>query len=292
MHFPDVAIRVTDFRLDRDNLVLGDVDLMDTPNGLTIYACAKTGRAGISSHGFGELKDLGNGLKDVVPEDYQHIGFDCVTFPAVPAAHLSLADQSAMATKELGSLSGHLRGLIEQAYEANPGNKAMKDLYSAVGGMTKKSFNMHNALATAMISHRLHSGVTTLHSAKGRGILSRRRIVSAPDNESWALFETGLDAKLRIFCQSLKVRLDSALGFEVSVSWGKEYLRLNYNLHCWVDVLIGDETVKVVRLVGRKNNFDYQVSLFGAKLKESVRLEFLNNALVRRVVEHFIGRLK
>jgi hypothetical protein len=163
MRFPDVAIRVTDFHVDRDNLVLGDVDLMDTPNGLTIYSCVKTGRAGISSRGFGELEDLKNGLKDVIPDDYQHIGFDCVTFPAVPAAHMTLVEQSAMATKELGSLSDHLRGLIEQAYESDPGSQILRELYSAVGGPRRKSFNMRNAVVTALVAHRLHSGVTSLN---------------------------------------------------------------------------------------------------------------------------------
>jgi hypothetical protein len=176
MRFPEIAIRVTDFHLDRDNLVLGNVDLMDTPNGLTIYSCVKTGRAGISSRGFGELRDADNGLRDVVPEDYQHIGFDCVTFPAVPAAHMSLVDQSAMATKELGSLSDHLRGLIEQAYESNPGSQILRELYSAVGKTARKRFNVQNALVSAMVAHRLHSGVTSLSSGRRRGIMSMANV--------------------------------------------------------------------------------------------------------------------
>jgi hypothetical protein len=288
MRFPEIAIRVTDFHLDRDNLVLGNVDLMDTPNGLTIYSCVKTGRAGISSRGFGELRDADNGLRDVVPEDYQHIGFDCVTFPAVPAAHMSLVDQSAMATKELGSLSDHLRGLIEQAYESNPGSQILRELYSAVGRPARKRFNVQNALASAMVAHRLHSGVTSLSSGRRRGILSRKRVFSSPDNESWDLFDSGIDAKLEVFCQSLRVRLSAALGFQVSVSWGKEFLRMNANVYYWVDISTGDYNDRAIRLVGVKTNFDYQASIFGVKLEGLVRSEFLNNALISRVVSYVV----
>jgi hypothetical protein len=131
--------------------------------------------------------------------------------------------------------------------------------------------------------------VTPLFSGQGRGIISRRFIRSSPDNESWKLFESGIDSRLEVFCNSLSVRLSSVLGFAVSVSWGKEFLRLNYNIHCWVDVEVGGETQRVIRLVGNKTNFDYQVSVFGVKVEGFVRSEFLNNSLVSDVVAHFTG---
>jgi hypothetical protein len=129
--------------------------------------------------------------------------------------------------------------------------------------------------------------VSPLFSGGARGTLSRKRVFSSPDNESWGLFDSGIDAKLGIFCQSLQARLSVALGFQVSVSWGKEFLRMNANVYYWVDVSTGDHEYRVVRLVGAKTDLDFQVSLFGVKLAGLVRSEFLNNALVSRVVAHF-----
>ena len=80
----NVAIRVNDFHCDENNLVLGDIDLMDTPRGLTIYSLAKTGAIGNSSRGFGDLDDIGNGLTNVREDTYLAVDWDCVGFPACP----------------------------------------------------------------------------------------------------------------------------------------------------------------------------------------------------------------
>lgn len=80
----NIAIRINDFRVADNNLVLGDIDLMDTPNGLIVYALAKTGAIGNSSRGFGDLIDIGNGLSKVDEETYLAVDWDVVTFPAVP----------------------------------------------------------------------------------------------------------------------------------------------------------------------------------------------------------------
>ena len=66
----EIACRVNKFWLGDNNLVLGNVDLLNTPNGNICYTLAKVGRVGISSRGFGELKDRADGLKDVVPDQY------------------------------------------------------------------------------------------------------------------------------------------------------------------------------------------------------------------------------
>ena len=131
----NVAIRVDDFHCDENNLVLGDVSLMDTPAGITIYALAKTGAIGESSRGFGELVDRGDGLQDVDIDSYQHVSFDCVSFPAVPAC-LSystsgddLATQAYLASKSIGALEDELKSSINQAYERYPENDMIAKLY-------------------------------------------------------------------------------------------------------------------------------------------------------------------
>jgi hypothetical protein len=171
MLFKEVAIRVTDFRIADNNLVLGDVDLMDTPNGLTIYACAKTGRAGNSSRGFGELSDRPDGLREVVVSEYTHIGWDAVTFPAVPDAHMTVADERAFAVKELGGMSDRLRSMIRDAHERHPDDLGLSNLWNSLGGETRKSFNV-NALRSTLIAHEVKKRYSTLQSGRRGAIMS------------------------------------------------------------------------------------------------------------------------
>jgi hypothetical protein len=126
--------------------------------------------------------------------------------------------------------------------------------------------------------------VTPLFSGQRRGRISNRFIRSSPDNESWGLYDVGLEAKLEVFCQSLRLRLVAEFGVEVSVSLEKEFLRLNSNVLYVVGVTFGGQTLKVIRLVGEKTNFDYQVSIFGVKVEGFVRSGFFSNALVTRVL--------
>lgn len=131
---PNVAIRVNDFHCDDNNMVLGDVDLMDTPNGLIIYSLAKTGRIGNSSRGFGDLVDRNDGMQDVDVDSYIAVDWDCVTFPAVPNCMCmstvnDTAEQSYKASKELGTLEEQLRSSINEAYEKDSSNSMISQLY-------------------------------------------------------------------------------------------------------------------------------------------------------------------
>ena len=140
--FPEIAGRVTNLWIDSD-MVMGDIDIMDTPNGLIIYNCAKTGRVANSSRGFGELRDRSDGLKDVVPEEYMHVSWDFVTFPAVNKCIMTMADDIT-STSAVDTLSDYLKGLIGQAYDRNPENEALQKLYQTAGGLTKKSYDFTN----------------------------------------------------------------------------------------------------------------------------------------------------
>jgi hypothetical protein len=287
--YKDVASRVTKFWIADNNLVLGDVDLLNTPNGVIVYTLAKVSRVGISSRGFGELEPLGNGLQDVVPDQYTHVCWDMVNFPAVPDASMSLiTGENSLPSKELASLSDSLRGLVRQAYDRNPENEPLRRLFSALGGANKRVFQVSRAdLQSAMIAHSFR--VSSLYSGKGRAIMSHRKIVSSPDNESWNLFDVGLEKKLDLFCKSLGVRLTTELGFKASATWTKEFLRGNHNVYYHVDVSFGGEKKTPLRLVGVSTNFDYQASLWGAKLEDTVRYEFLNNDLVIQIVTDILG---
>lgn len=132
----NVAIRVNDFWIGDNNLVLGNVDLMDTPRGLTIYSLAKTGMIGTSSRGFGDLVDIGNGLTRVEESTYLAVSHDVVGFPAVPAAFCVSTTGNSNVTQSVMDLEKGLReqisSAIEEAYEKNPMNEWIAAMFNSL----------------------------------------------------------------------------------------------------------------------------------------------------------------
>lgn len=132
----NVAIRVNDFWIGDNNLVLGNVDLMDTPRGLTIYSLAKTGMIGTSSRGFGDLVDIGNGLTRVEESTYLAVSQDVVGFPAVPAAFCVSTTGNNDVTQSVMDLEKGLReqisSAIEEAYEKNPMNEWIAAMFNSL----------------------------------------------------------------------------------------------------------------------------------------------------------------
>lgn len=141
----NVAIRVNDFWIADNNLVLADVDLMDTPRGLTIYSLAKTGMIGTSSRGFGDLIDIGNGLTRVDEDSYLAVSQDVVGFPAVPAAMCvstsgSVVEGGINSINELETgLREQITSAIEEAYEKNPMNEWIAAMFNSLNLADKQS---------------------------------------------------------------------------------------------------------------------------------------------------------
>lgn len=132
----NVAIRVNDFHCIDNNLVVGDIDLMDTPNGLTIYSLAKTGAIGNSSRGFGDLDPIGNGLSNVREDTYLAVDWDCVGFPAVPQClSMYTTENSPEMSQSIMDLETGLReqiaSAIDEAYQKMPDNSWIANLWNA-----------------------------------------------------------------------------------------------------------------------------------------------------------------
>lgn len=102
-----ISNKVTDFWLSQDkrNLVLGTVQVLDTPEGNIIYSLMQSGDMGISSRGWGSLNPINSGAypefansgffnqagMTVVEENgYIPTCWDFVTVPAVGPAMLSI----------------------------------------------------------------------------------------------------------------------------------------------------------------------------------------------------------
>ena len=141
----NVAIRVNDFYISDNNLVLADVDLMDTPKGTIIYSLAKTGMIGTSSRGFGDLVDIGSGLTRVDEDSYLAVDWDCVGFPAVPAA-MCVSTSGSIVEAGVNSLNDLETGLreqitsaIEEAYEKDPLNEWIAAMFNALNLKDKQT---------------------------------------------------------------------------------------------------------------------------------------------------------
>ena len=137
IHLKDVAIRVNDFHCDENNMVWGDIDLMDTGPGLAIYSLAKTGAIGNSSRGFGDLDDIGNGLTKVNEDTYLAVSWDCVGFPACPPCmSMYTIDNPPDLTQSVMDLEKGLReqisSAIEEAYAKNPANEWIAAMFNSL----------------------------------------------------------------------------------------------------------------------------------------------------------------
>jgi hypothetical protein len=91
IQLPNVSHKVTDFHIVGNNLVLGNVAVVDTPNGNIIYSLLKDGFVGISSRGYGSLLDQDDGTQIVSADDYYHVCWDFVAVPAVKDAVATLS---------------------------------------------------------------------------------------------------------------------------------------------------------------------------------------------------------
>lgn len=105
------------------NLIIGSLDIIDTPEGRKTYIMSKLGAVGTSTRGFGVLDPIGNGLTNVNEDEYVHVDSDFVTVPAVPVSRIrSGADP---VTSLVNSEDEQLRKLVLNSFEQNPDRKSV-----------------------------------------------------------------------------------------------------------------------------------------------------------------------
>jgi hypothetical protein len=169
IYFPDVSHRVTDFWIDSLNIVRGNIDLIDTPNGFSCYKLASLGAIGNSSRGWGNLiPSSQQGIKDVDQGSYFHVCWDLVAVPAVPACLMTIAsdlkankeaypgmveslrssdslftkDLRAILQEELGkfiSVPGVTKIASSEGKEKDPLKKAQEEIGNPPGGESGES---------------------------------------------------------------------------------------------------------------------------------------------------------
>ena len=78
---------ITKLNIDSNGVVVGEAEILDTPNGRTLKAILDSGaEVGVSSRGFGSTRSLPDGSQ-VVGEDFTLRSFDFVADPAMKTAY-------------------------------------------------------------------------------------------------------------------------------------------------------------------------------------------------------------
>lgn len=93
----NAAIVMTDYSFnDKDNLLMGSFDILDTPMGRILKSLIDYGcRVGVSSRGEGDVEEVpyeGETVNKVDEDGYDFVAFDAVILPAVKAAKPSLSE--------------------------------------------------------------------------------------------------------------------------------------------------------------------------------------------------------
>lgn len=108
---------ITGIKLTEDGRVIGELEVLDTQQGLNMQAIlAKGGKVGVSSRGFGSVTANADGVQ-VVQDDYQLVTFDVVANPADEHAYPKFFAEA----KEMGAMSDKDKKVhIEQFRTENP----------------------------------------------------------------------------------------------------------------------------------------------------------------------------
>jgi hypothetical protein len=78
---------ITRLDIDKNGVVMGEAEILDTPNGRTLKAILDSGaEVGVSSRGFGSTKQMPDG-SSMVGEDFMLRSFDFVADPAMKTAY-------------------------------------------------------------------------------------------------------------------------------------------------------------------------------------------------------------
>jgi len=128
-----VSHLITKLTVDKNGVVIGEAEILDTPNGRTLKAILDSGaEVGVSSRGFGSTRAMPDG-SSMVGEDFVLRSFDFVADPAMKTAYPQIfaedveidAEQDFLA--EFPELAEDLRSREREA--------AKRDAEAAVGAM-------------------------------------------------------------------------------------------------------------------------------------------------------------
>lgn len=164
--FPKVSHKVTDFSFGPNNLIVGDVAVLDTPNGNILYSLMKDGEIGWSSRGWGELLSMKDDSVNqmVSEEDYMHLCWDAVAVPAVPecvsrlcqSLHQNKVDQQVMSFLKSSQASPEFKGILDFLTKETPKFFSIPRLVSGFGSAPGPQLPSEGVEEDEEDPHKLH----------------------------------------------------------------------------------------------------------------------------------------
>lgn len=93
IHLSQASHLITNLRVDKSGDVIGEAEILSTPNGKIVEALLNDGvKIGISSRGLGSVTETGTGNGSIVNEDFKLVTFDLVSDPSTKGAFPELTE--------------------------------------------------------------------------------------------------------------------------------------------------------------------------------------------------------
>lgn len=169
---------ITKLEIDKNGVVMGEAEILNTPNGQTLKAILDAGaEVGVSSRGFGSTKQLADGSQ-VVGEDFTLRSFDFVADPAMKSAYPQIFAEDVEVEFNEDSLLDEFPHLAEDI-RMRERESARRDAEAAVADVVSKSETRIRQEMREAFERRLAESLSNVRESVGSTI--REEFESDPE---------------------------------------------------------------------------------------------------------------
>jgi hypothetical protein len=169
---------ITKLEIDKNGVVIGEAEILNTPNGQTLKAILDAGaEVGVSSRGFGSTKQLADGSQ-VVGEDFTLRSFDFVADPAMKSAYPQIFAEDVEVEFSEDSLLDEFPHLAEDI-RLRERESARRDAEAAVADVVSKSETRIRQEMREAFERRLAESLSNVRESVGSTI--REEFESDPE---------------------------------------------------------------------------------------------------------------
>ena len=160
---------ITRLDIDKDGVVMGEAEILDTPNGRTLKAILDSGaEVGVSSRGFGSTKQLPDG-SSMVGEDFVLRSFDFVADPAMKTAYPQIFAEDVEVEFGNPSIEAEFPELAEDI-RAKERASAKADAEAAVAAMIAANDDNVRSSMQEQFEKRLAESLTGIRESVADGL--------------------------------------------------------------------------------------------------------------------------
>ena len=160
---------ITRLDIDKNGVVMGEAEILDTPNGRTLKAILDSGaEVGVSSRGFGSTKQLPDG-SSMVGEDFVLRSFDFVADPAMKTAYPQIFAEDVEVEFGNPSIEAEFPELAEDI-RAKERASAKADAEAAVAAMIAANDDNVRSSMQEQFEKRLAESLTGIRESVADGL--------------------------------------------------------------------------------------------------------------------------